>query len=118
MGLLASLVVFAVNLLIGAFGIYVAARLIADVDNYEYAIGTALIGAIVWGLVSFFFGWIPLLGPLLTLVAWVGVINWRYPGGWVNAAVVGFVAWLAVVIVLVLLEPVIGPLNAIGVPGV
>ncbi|MFB6297131.1 MAG: hypothetical protein ABEH56_01275 [Salinirussus sp.] len=62
------------------------------VDDYGYAAVTALIGAIVWAVVSFFLGWIPLLGPLATLLAYVGVIERRYPGGWVDAALVAFEA--------------------------
>jgi hypothetical protein len=78
-----SLIVFAVSLLIGAIGIYTGARVVADVDSYPYAIIAALIGAIVWGLSGFLFGWIPLLGPILVFIAYLAVINWRYPGGWV-----------------------------------
>ena len=114
-----SLVVFVVSLLIGALGIYVGARTITGVDDYGYAVITALIGAIVWAVVGFLFGWIPLLGPLLTLVAYAGVINSRYPGGWTNAIMVALVAWIASLVVLYVLALVgIAGFEAIGVPGV
>ncbi|RQH00271.1 hypothetical protein [Natrarchaeobius oligotrophus] len=114
-----SLIVFAVSLLIGALGIYAGAKVIVDAEDYTYAIITALIGAIVWGLVGFFFGWIPLLGPLLVFVAYLAVINARYPGGWVDAAAITIVAWLSVLVVLYVLAFLgVTGFDAVGVPGV
>jgi hypothetical protein len=117
--LLDSLVVFAVSLLVGALGIYVGARVITDSDDYTYAVVTALSGAIVWGVVGFFFGWIPFLGPLLVLVAYVAVINSRYQGGWGEAILIALVALVASFLVLYALAAVgVGTFEAVGVPGV
>ncbi|OVE85970.1 hypothetical protein [Natronolimnobius baerhuensis] len=114
-----SLIVFGVSLLIGAVGIYAGAKVIVDADDYTYAIITALIGAVVWALVGFFFGWIPLLGPALVLVAYLAVVNARYPGGWVDAAAITIVAWVSVLIVLYVLALVgVTGFDAVGVPGV
>ncbi|WP_254768567.1 hypothetical protein [Salinilacihabitans rarus] len=119
MALVDSLIVFAVSLLIGALGIYVGARVIVDTEDYTYALVTALIGAIVWGIVGFFFGWIPLLGPLLVLLAYLAVVNARYPGGWVQAAAITVVAWLSVLVVLYVLAVLeVTAFEAVGVPGV
>lgn len=113
-----SLVVFVVSLLIGALGIYVGASVIADVQDYTYAFVTALIGAIVWAIVGFFFGWIPFLGPLLVLIAYLAVINSRYPGGWIQAIVITLVAWISVLVVLYVLAIVgVTGFEAAGVPG-
>lgn len=113
-----SIVVFVVSLLIGALGIYVGARVVVDVEDYTYAIVTALIGAIVWAVVGFFFGWIPLLGPLLVLLSYLAVVNWRYPGGWVRAAAITLVAWISVLVVLYALALVgVTGFEAAGVPG-
>lgn len=118
MALLDSIVVFLVSLLIGALGIYVGARVVSNVDDYGYAIVTALIGAVVWGVVSLFVGWIPLLGPLLTLIAYVAVVNYRYPGGWVDAILIALVAWVAALIVLYVLALLgLASFDAVGVPG-
>ncbi|WP_255171699.1 hypothetical protein [Natrononativus amylolyticus] len=118
MALIDTLVVFIVSLLIGALGIYVGARVIVDTDDYTYAIITALLGAIVWGVVGFFFGWIPLLGPLLVLIAYLAVVNARYPGGWVQAAAITIIAWLSVLIVLYVLAVLgVTGFEAVGVPG-
>ncbi|SFT00363.1 hypothetical protein [Halostagnicola kamekurae] len=114
-----SLIVFIVSLLIGAIGIYVGARLVVDTEDYTYAIVTALLGAIVWGVVGFFLGWIPLLGPLLVLVAYLAVVNARYPGGWVQAAAITIIAWISVLVVLYVLAILgVTGFDAVGVPGI
>ena len=114
-----SIIVFGVSLLIGALGIYLGAKVIVDAEDYTYAIITALIGAVVWAVVGFFFGWIPLLGPLLVFVAYLAVINARYPGGWVDAAAITIVAWLSVLVVLYVLAILgVTGFDAVGVPGI
>lgn len=110
---------FVVSLLIGAIGIYVGARITTGVEDYTYAIVTALIGAVVWVVISFLFGWIPLLGPILALLAYIAVINWRYPGGWVDALTIAAIAWLSAFIVLYVLGMLeIASFEAMGIPGV
>lgn len=118
MAILDTVVVFIVSLLIGALGIYVGAKVVTDVDDYRYAIITALIGAIVWAVVAFLLGWIPLLGPLAALIAYVAVINYRYPGGWLKAIGISLIAWIAALVVLYVLAVLgITAFDAVGVPG-
>jgi len=119
MALIDSAIVFVVSLLIGAIGIYVGAWLVSDFQNYTYAVVTALIGAIVWAVVGFFFGWIPFVGPVLTFLAYLAVINARYPGGFVDAVIISIIAWLASLVVLYVLALLnIFTFQALGVPGV
>ncbi|MUV59040.1 hypothetical protein SAMN04487947_0010 [Halogeometricum rufum] len=115
-----AIFVFVVNLLIGAVGIHTGARLIIDRDvGYGRAVFTAFVGALVWAVVAFFLGWIPLLGPILALAAWIGVINWQYPGGWLAAATIGGVAWLVAALVLYALAALgLFRFAAFGIPGV
>jgi steroid 5-alpha reductase family enzyme len=118
MALIDSIIVFVVSLLVGALGIYLGARIITDYEDYTYAIVTALLGAIIWAVFGFLFGWIPLLGPILALVAYVAVINYRYPGGWVDAILISLIAWVASLAVLYVLALFgIGAFEAVGVPG-
>ncbi|WP_227354358.1 hypothetical protein [Haladaptatus salinisoli] len=93
--LIGSVVGFVVSLLIGALGIYIGARVVTGTDDYGYALITAIVGSLVGGIVAVLIGW--LLGWLVVLVAWVWVINWRYPGGWGNAIGIGLIAWVSVV---------------------
>lgn len=109
-----SLLAFIVALLIGGLAIYISANLIVNVDDYSHAVITALIGAIAWALTS----WIPLIGLIIALIVWVGVIKWRYPGGWGTAAAIGFIAWFAAVVILYILNALLGlAIGAFGVPG-
>ncbi|MFB6119551.1 MAG: hypothetical protein ABEJ68_00360 [Halobacteriaceae archaeon] len=119
MGLTASAVAFVVSLLVGGLGIYVGGAVVTDTRDYEHAVWTAAIGALVWGVASFLFGWLPAVGPALTLLAWVWVVNRRYPGGWVNAAAIALLAWAASVGIIHLLARLgVEGLSATGVPGV
>lgn len=118
MAIVDSVIVFVVSLLVGALGIYVGARFVTDIDDYWYAIVTAFIGAVVWAVVAFFFGWIPFLGPLLAFVAYVAVLNYRYPGGWVNAVAIAIIAWIAALVVLYVIAALgFATFQALGVPG-
>lgn len=114
-----GVIVFAVSLLIGAAAIHVASSYAVYRGqpgslSFEHALLTALLGAVVWALLE----WVPLVGALLALVGWIAVIKWRYPGGWVKAAVTGAAAWAAAVVVLAALEIVgIGAVSALGIPG-
>jgi hypothetical protein len=112
--LVGGLISFVVALLIGGLAIYISARIVVDVDDYGHAIVTAIVGAVGWALTS----WIPLVGPLLALVVWVGIINWRYPGGWTKAAIIGVGAWLSALLLLLVVNSVLGlGIGAFGVPG-
>jgi len=110
-----SIVAFVIALLIGGLAIYVSARIVVDVDDYSHAVVTAFLGAVGWALTA----WIPLLGPVIALLVWVGVIKWRYPGGWVKAAVIGIGAWLSALLILLVMNSVFQlGIGAFGIPGV
>ena len=115
----ATAVVFLVSLLLGALGIYVGARVIVGANDFDHAIVTALFGAIVWAVVGYLVGWIPLVGPLVALVAYVGVINWRYSTEWTAAAMIALLAWLVIFVVLYALAAIgVTGFDAVGVPSV
>ena len=117
MALIDSIIIFLVSLGIGALGIHIGSEVILEDTDFGKAVMAALIGAIVWAIVSFFIGGIPLLGPILTLVAWIGVINYFYRGGWMNAAAIGLLAWVTVSVILYLLAALdITTIEALGVP--
>lgn len=108
------LVTFAASLLVGGVAVHLGASLASDGRGLGHAVLTALLGAVVWALLEP----IPLLGGLLAALAWVGVVKWRYRGGWLRAGAIGVVAWVAAVVVLAALELVgVGAVSALGVPG-
>lgn len=117
MALIDSIIAFVVSLLIGAAGIYLGASILTDAEDFTYAIVTALIASLVWFLVAAFLGWIPLLGALLALLAYIAVINYRYPGGWLDAIGIALIAWIASFVILYILAMLnITTFSAIGIP--
>ena len=113
-----ALLVGLVNLIVGTLAIYAGAKLIIDRGTgIGRAAAVALVGALAWAFVAYSLGWLPVVGPLLALLAWVGIINVAYPGGWPTAAAVGFVAWLVAAGVLWVFASVgLVSYGALGVP--
>ena len=119
MAALDGLIVGIVSLLVGGLAIHIAASLVLGGNqDYMNAVIAAAAGALVYALLGFI-GGIPLVGPLLLLLVWVGVINWRYRGGWVKAGIIGAGAWVAAIVLLWLLSMAgLFELSAMGIPGV
>ena len=115
MSIVGSLVAFVVSLLVGGLAIFIAASVVTGTKAYGHAVFTALVGAIVWGLSELFLSWIPLVGEFVPLIAWVWVIRRRYGTSWLNAGIIGFIAWGAAILVLAVL-PFAGITDAFGVP--
>lgn len=112
-----NLVVLVVSLFIGGLGIYVGAALLADSRDYGHAVVTAAFGAIVWWLVGGLVGDMQLLGSVITLLAYLAVIKWRYRTGWITAGGIALVAWIAALVVLTLLADAgVTDYSAIGIP--
>jgi len=114
-----SLLTFVVSLLVGGLGIYVGASLLADERSYGHAVVTALVGALLWGIAAALLGWIPFVGPIVGLLAYLAVIKWRYRGGWITAAGIALVAWIASLVVMSILAATgVAGFDVVGVPGV
>ncbi len=115
-----SLVVFVVSLLIGGLGVFVGARLLAGSRDYGHAVVTAALGSLVWAVVSYLIGGVPVLGPIIVFLAYLAVIKWRYGTGWITAAGITLVAYVTVLVVLAILSDLGAGLvtDIPGVPGV
>lgn len=119
MELVDAVIVFVASILIGGIGIHVGASLLADARDYEHAVITAGIGALVWVITNALVGGLPLVGPLLTLLAYLAVIKWRYRTGWLTAGGIALLAWIAALVLLTVLATVgITDFSAIGIPKV
>ena len=105
MALADAVAIFVASLVVGTAAILVGVRLLVDSDaGVPNALFTALVGAAVWAASSYAgtmatdaVDWSPILGAVLMLGLWIGVVNWRYPGGWGTAAAIGGVAWVVAV---------------------
>lgn len=108
---------FVASLVTGGLGIYVGARIVVDETDPVHALVTGLFGAIVWVVGGVFFGWIPLLGQLLVLAVYTGMVNRRYPGDWTDALRISLVAWFVTLLVLAVLAGLgFATYEAIGIP--
>lgn len=115
MTLIGSLVTFVVSLLVGGLAIFIAAGVVTGTKDYEHAVFTALFGAIIWGLSAYFLSWVPLIGEFIPLLAWVWLIRGRYGTSWLQAGIIGVIAWASAILVLAVL-PFAGITDAVGVP--
>ncbi len=115
-----SILVFVVGLLIGGFAIYVGAAVAFKSKDYSHAVLTALLGAIAWAIVNAAFEAVNIQGALSSLVGlvvWIWVIRWRYRVGWLRGALIGLLAWFAVLVTLSILSTVgVSGLGPYGVP--
>ena len=107
MPLLDAAFVFLASLLVGTVAILLGVRLVVDRDaGVTSATFTALLGAAIWAASSAALEWVPglewvpFIGGALMLVVWIGVINWRYPGGWTDAVAIGVIAWVVAVAIV------------------
>ena len=110
-----SIVAFLVAVLVGGLSLAVAATLLTarDIDVVHGAI-TGLLGALVWAVLSL----VPLIGGLLAVVGYLVVVQVRYPGGWVRAALIAVAAWVVAQGILFVLGLVGIGVGVLGVPGV
>lgn len=100
---LGSIVSFVVSLLLSGVAIYIAASMLTDVQDFGLAVVTALLGTIAMMVAGFFLGWIPLIGFIAALIAYLTVVNIAYPGGYVKAAGISVVAFVTEIIVALFL---------------
>jgi len=111
---LAQLLGLVLGLFVGGLALFVAAQLVhGEQDDVAHATWTAVLGSVVWTVLA----WIPLVGVLLAPLGWLGVLRYRYPGGWAHAITVAVVAWLVAMGALVVLNALGLPaFDAVGVP--
>lgn len=118
MALIDSVIVFLVSWIIGTIGIYIGANVITDGVDLSASAITALIGALVWGVVTSLFDFAG-IGSLLGLIAWILVINWRHRGGLINAVLIGLISWIAAIAIIYLLAMVgFSSPEALGIPNI
>ena len=105
MSLVLVLFAFVAQVLVSALALYAAGRFVADEGTYLRAVATVLVVIVVQAFVDTFFGWIPLLGPLATLVTYLAVIRVAYGVGWLKAVGITLVAWLVLFAISLLFAP-------------
>ena len=117
MGIVDSIFHLVIGFVTGTVGIHFGAIYAGVGSSPEVAAVTALAGAVVWAVVGFFMGWIPLIGSLGTFVVWLLMITQMYNVGIGSAFEIAVFAWVASFIVTHV-ESFFGfRSKAMGVPG-
>lgn len=100
-GLLGAVVSLVVGVGVGGVVVYLGVPLGATraKPGIQTALATAGIGAALSALLTLLFGWIPVVGLLLSPAAWIGVVGHRTGANPPTAVGVGLVAWAVTVVV-------------------
>ncbi|MFD1512788.1 hypothetical protein [Halomarina rubra] len=61
--------------------------------TYAYAVGVALVALVLGGLTTLVFGWLPVVGVVLSPLVWAGTVRALTRAEWPLALLVGFVTW-------------------------
>ena len=109
MAFIGVLLGFFISMIISAIIIFIAAKLFGEKEGFSTALMTALTGAIIFALVSFFIG-IGWIAALIGGLAWLIALGNLYNIGWLKSFVIAVVIWIFANIVSVALPTIAGPL--------
>ena len=100
-GLLAAVVSLVVGVAVGGVAVYIGVPLGANraKPDMRTAFTTAGLGAALSALLTLLFGWIPIVGLLLSPAAWIGVVGHRTGATPPVAVGCGLVAWAVTFVV-------------------
>jgi heme/copper-type cytochrome/quinol oxidase subunit 2 len=109
---------FVASLIVVSIATYASTATLTDSSSYVHSLITAVLTSAVWFAVTFVTGGtFVIAGPLLAVVAYVVIVNWRYPGGWARAGAITVVTWIATFVILYALAAVgFSSFQALGVP--
>lgn len=62
-------------------------------EAFPDAVAIALAGFVAGGLVDLLVGWLPVVGPFFSPLAWAYVVKHAGDGNWPGSLLVGFLAW-------------------------
>lgn len=78
---------FVASLIVVSIATYASTAVLTNESSYVHSFVTALLTSAVWfGVTYLTGGTFVVAGPILAVVAYVRVVNWRYPGGWIRAS--------------------------------
>ncbi len=99
---------FLISLVISAVIIYVATKLFGEKEGFGTAIQAALVGAILFAIVSYFLG-VGWVAALVGGIAWLVALGSLYDIGWIKSLVIAVVIWVFANIVSLVLPTLAGP---------
>ena len=109
MELLALIFGFLISLIVSAIIIYLATKLFGETEGFGTAMMTALIGAIIFAITSYFIatGWI---AALIGGIAWLIALSSFYSMGIFKSILIAIMVWAFATLVSLVLPTIAGPL--------
>ena len=89
----APAVIFVIGLVISTIIIFIITKLFGERTNIGKAFITAVIGALVWVIVYYFFGY-GLLATVEGGIAWLFALRGVYGLSWTRAAIIAVIIWI------------------------
>ena len=115
-----AVVTFIASLIVGTAATYVATTILTDSSGLVHSFITALIASIVWIGITYFTSGsssLPFVGPIAALIAYIVVIDVRYPGTLVRATGISVLTWAIDFVILYALALLgISSFALIGIP--
>jgi len=104
-----SALIFIIGLIVSTVIIYIVTKLFGEKEGIGRAFVTAIIGAIVYGVVYFLLGngW---LAAIVGGIVWVMALRGLYKMGWLKSLTVAVIIWIAATIIGLLVPTAPGPL--------
>lgn len=97
-----GIVSFLIGLAISTILIYVVTRLLGEKEGLKIALLAALLGSIMFGIISYIFG-NGIIAAAIGGIIWLVALKWLYSTGWLKAILIAVVLWIVVSIVGVFL---------------
>ncbi|RLG43834.1 MAG: hypothetical protein DRN78_01170 [Thermoproteota archaeon] len=106
--MLTEILRFLVSLIVSAIVLWAAQKIVlSDMEEKPFSSVVAL--AFVWAIVDAVLGFIfsviriPILGYLITLIAWIWILKSWFDVGWGKAILIAVIAWIISVILVAIL---------------
>ncbi|HEU5120475.1 MAG TPA: hypothetical protein VFT71_05770 [Candidatus Nitrosocosmicus sp.] len=97
-----GIISFLIGLAISTILIYIVTKLLGEKEGLKIALLAALLGSIMFGIISYIFG-NGIIAAAIGGTIWLVALKWLYSTGWLKATLIAVVLWIIVSIVGVFL---------------
>ena len=97
-----GIISFLIGLAISTILIYIVTKLLGEKEGLKIALLAALLGSIMFGIISYIFG-NGIIAAAIGGLIWLVALKWLYSTGWLKSILIAAVLWIIVSIVGVFL---------------
>lgn len=97
-----GIISFLIGLAISTILIYIVTKLLGEKEGLKIALLAALLGSIMFGIISYIFG-NGIIAAAIGGIIWLVALKWLYSTGWLKSILIAVVLWIVVSIVGVFL---------------